>query len=342
MALMLAGSVGAAWAAGPPQITGMSAHQGPEVGRLSVRIFGNNLTGATAVDFGGVPAESFFKTSNAGELGAFSPPGKGTVDVTVTTPEGTSEIVPADRFTYRATPEFGHCESLGGGNGKFRSNCQEEEASGLDPRAVFEWFPGFEGSRPLKLLGLTFVVGGFKLETPGKAKIDCASGGSAGEITGPTTFDVASILLSGCTSKLGKATASCQGPSMASGEVATAPLEGQMGITELNEQLLNKDKAGVEFSAAGAEPFAQFSCGGTPVTVRGATILEMKTPNKMVEKLSWKAAESKGAQKPPTSFVGHPPVGLEVQIGEGAYEPVGLSIKASGATEERLMFNTKV
>jgi hypothetical protein len=115
-----------------------------------------------------------------------------------------------------------------------------------------------------------------------------------------------------------------------------------MGITELNPTQDNKDQAGVELSAEGSEPIAQFSCGGTPVTIRGAVILDMKKPNKTVQSVSWKAAASKGVQKPPTSFLSQPAVGLEVEIGEAALEPIALTLKATGATEQALMFNTKV
>jgi hypothetical protein len=342
MALMLAGTLSAAWAAGPPQVTKLDQRQGPEVGGLTVIVRGENLSGATAVDFGGVPAQKFFLQNNGGQIGAVSPPGTGVVDVTVTTPEGTSAIVPGDEFTYRATPEFGRCLHVGSG-GKFRaSGCQSEEASGEDPRAVFEWFPGFEGSQPLEHLGLTFTAGkGLKLETA-TAKFACTSAGGAGAITGPTTLSFPSLALSGCTSKLGKATAVCQGPSLAAGEVHTAPLEGQMGITAVSPTQDNKDQAGVELSAAGSEPIAQFSCGGTSVTIRGAVILDMKKPNKTVQTVSWKATASKGVQKPPTSFLSQPAIGLEVEIGEGGLEPIALALNATGATEEALMFNTKV
>lgn len=344
VAAALACTAGTAWAAEPPHVNKLDQRQGPEVGRLSVAVRGSNLSGASAVEFGGVPAESFLVENGGGEIRAVSPPGTGVVDVTVTTPAGTSEIVPGDEFTYRATPEWGRCISVGGGNGgNFRAaGCQSEEASGEDPRAVFEWFPGFEGSRPLTKLGLTFVASkGWKLETPEGTKFSCASAGGAGEITGPTTMGFASIALSGCTSKLGKTTASCHGPSLAEGEVQTAALDGQMGITELNPKTTTKDQAGVELSAAG-ETIAEFSCGGTPVMLRGPVILDMKKPNKRTEKVSWKAAASKGVQKFPTSFWEQAPVGLEVKIGEGAYEPIALTIKATGATEEALIFNTKV
>jgi hypothetical protein len=51
------------------------------------------------VRFGSVNAH-LFTMNNAGQITAISPPGTGTVDVTVTTAAGTSASVAADRFTY--------------------------------------------------------------------------------------------------------------------------------------------------------------------------------------------------------------------------------------------------
>ena len=62
-------------------------------------ITGTGFTGATAVDFGTTPATSFTVVSDT-SITADSPAGTGTVDVTVTTPGGTSATSPADQFTY--------------------------------------------------------------------------------------------------------------------------------------------------------------------------------------------------------------------------------------------------
>ena len=70
-----------------------------EIVRVVIR--GHCFTGATKVLFGSVPARIFTETS-AGSIQA-SPPQQpaGTVDVTVTTPAGTSAInAPADQYRY--------------------------------------------------------------------------------------------------------------------------------------------------------------------------------------------------------------------------------------------------
>jgi hypothetical protein len=66
-----------------------------------VTITGKGLSGATAVSFGGTPAASF-EVSSATSVTAVSPAhAAATVDVTVTTPGGTSAIVKGDRFKYK-------------------------------------------------------------------------------------------------------------------------------------------------------------------------------------------------------------------------------------------------
>ena len=66
-------------------------------------ISGTNLAGATAVHFGKVKATTF-DISPTGQIVVTSPAGKaGTVNVTVTTPGGTSAVTPNDEFTYSGT-----------------------------------------------------------------------------------------------------------------------------------------------------------------------------------------------------------------------------------------------
>jgi hypothetical protein len=87
-------------ASNAPVVTHVSPNRG---GLFSlVLITGHNLTGATSVSFGnGHPA--FFLTLSSSFIVALAPPQpRGTtVDVTVTTKNGTSATSAADRFTYR-------------------------------------------------------------------------------------------------------------------------------------------------------------------------------------------------------------------------------------------------
>jgi IPT/TIG domain len=85
-----------------PTVKKLAPKKGATSGGTSVTITGTGFSGATAVSFGGTAAASF-KVDSASSITAVSPGhSSGTVDVTVTTPGGTSAIVSKDRFKYGA------------------------------------------------------------------------------------------------------------------------------------------------------------------------------------------------------------------------------------------------
>jgi hypothetical protein len=85
-------------------VTLVSPTSGPTAGGTSVTVTGTNLTGASAVSFGGTAAASFIVNS-ATSITAVSPAeAAGTVDITVTTVGGTSATSSADQFTFVAAP----------------------------------------------------------------------------------------------------------------------------------------------------------------------------------------------------------------------------------------------
>jgi len=88
-------------APGPPAVDAVDPNHGTSFGGSTVTIYGRGLFGATAVRFGTVQATQFFAFSDS-QIVATSPAGTSsvTVDVTVTTPAGTSPAVGADHFTY--------------------------------------------------------------------------------------------------------------------------------------------------------------------------------------------------------------------------------------------------
>ncbi|WP_435848491.1 IPT/TIG domain-containing protein [Streptomyces javensis] len=86
--------------AAAPTLTAISPATGPAAGGTAVTLTGTNLLGATAVRFGAVNATSFTVVS-ATQITAVAPLGSGTVQVTVTTPGGTSNGV---SYTYVAVP----------------------------------------------------------------------------------------------------------------------------------------------------------------------------------------------------------------------------------------------
>lgn len=88
----------------PPTVTGVSPNAGPPEGNTSVTITGTDFTGATAVHFGTGLATDV-NVGSATSITCKSPAGTGTVDVTVTTPAGTSSVTSADQFTYTSAPQ---------------------------------------------------------------------------------------------------------------------------------------------------------------------------------------------------------------------------------------------
>lgn len=89
-----------AWAAAPT-VTAIGPSSGSSSGGTNVQITGTGFTGATAVKFGVVNAASFTVSSDTLIL-AVAPAGatNAVLDITVTTPGGTSATSAADRFTY--------------------------------------------------------------------------------------------------------------------------------------------------------------------------------------------------------------------------------------------------
>lgn len=101
-----------------PTIKSLSPKQGLAGKPRSVTISGANFTGATEVHFGRQSAS--FTIVKSTRLKATTPVAEtlGPVDVTVTTPAGTSEVTPADRYEFLAdepwaeevSPEIGSAE----------------------------------------------------------------------------------------------------------------------------------------------------------------------------------------------------------------------------------------
>jgi hypothetical protein len=86
-----------------PVVSSVSPSSGIPGDATLVMISGANFTGATAVTFGSDAAPEF-EVDSSTLIRVSSPPGMtGTVDVTVTTPAGTSATSPMDKFTFGPT-----------------------------------------------------------------------------------------------------------------------------------------------------------------------------------------------------------------------------------------------
>ncbi|MGP3967554.1 IPT/TIG domain-containing protein [Streptomyces sp. 6N223] len=90
----------------PPTVQSVSPASGPTTGGNAVAVTGTNFTGATAVRFG-ERASPAFTVNSATRITAIAPQGSGTVQVTVTTPAGTSNGLPYGYVTV-APPKVTH------------------------------------------------------------------------------------------------------------------------------------------------------------------------------------------------------------------------------------------
>jgi hypothetical protein len=83
-----------------PQLTALLPTSGGPGGGYGLLIGGKYLNGATSVSFGGTTVKPTSISKNGKFLAVIVPPGVGTVEVTVTTPSGSSVDTSEDQFTY--------------------------------------------------------------------------------------------------------------------------------------------------------------------------------------------------------------------------------------------------
>ncbi len=86
-----------------PQVSGLNRTSGPNAGGTSVTINGQYFSGASQVRFGSTAATAFTVISDT-QIVATAPAGTGTVDVIVTTSDGTSAAVAGSKFAYIPPP----------------------------------------------------------------------------------------------------------------------------------------------------------------------------------------------------------------------------------------------
>ena len=90
-------------ASAPPVILAVHPASGPGAGGKRITVVGTNLQGARSVLFGNLPATGFMVNATGTTIVAFTPTDvAGIVNVTVTTPKGTTPTRTADQYTYLA------------------------------------------------------------------------------------------------------------------------------------------------------------------------------------------------------------------------------------------------
>jgi alpha-tubulin suppressor-like RCC1 family protein len=309
-----------------PAVASVSPSSGPEAGGTTVAIGGSEFTGSSSVTFGGSSAASF-TVNSATSITAVSPPGMRSVDIRVTTPEGTSAPVAADRFRYERTetagpPEFGRCIKVSAKTGGFSNAGCTKKAAGS-----YAWMPG------VAKRGFTSSAGATTLETVKGTKVLCTAEAGKGEYLGLKLIGNVVLKFSGCTSQGGE----CTSVGGHSREVVTNPLEGVLGIRKATAT----PRLALQLFPSGFEPVAEFSClGGTTFVVRGAVTVPVVS-NKMQLTSALKFAARRGRQKP-EGFEGGPREILETSINRSPFEQAGLSSDVQQASEEPVEINSVV
>ena len=83
-----------------PTLTSITPNTGLVTGGTNVTITGTNLQNASSVNFG--QAQGTIVTDSSSQITAVAPAGSGTVDITVTTPSGTTSPTVADQYSFGA------------------------------------------------------------------------------------------------------------------------------------------------------------------------------------------------------------------------------------------------
>jgi alpha-tubulin suppressor-like RCC1 family protein len=325
-------------AAGPPVpvITAVNPETGPTGGGAPVTVEGFNLGGATAVEFG--PHEAGGITSDSPTaVVAVSPPSRPRkVEVTVTTPFGTTGTSPADHYRYEPETalELGRCLKVAKGTGQYgTSKCSEPEAGG-----EWEWTPGVTNT-------------GFKIQTgkknkeaitleDAKGKIVECKGATAGggQYSGPVSATDVTIAFTGCATGSSKKAPKCTSPGAQAGELVTTELTGEIGFEqkELNNaalELVPTDEG---------QPFLTFNCGTEAIEVTGGVfgaLAPVDSPDSPSFNLTY---SSNNGNQHITQFEGGAHRSLEVSIEGTPFQRVALTAGLAIISEEDLELNTTI
>jgi hypothetical protein len=281
----------------PPAVTGVSPGAGPTAGSTSVTITGTNLGSATAVDFG--TTQATITNDTATSITATSPAGSaGTVDVTVTTPGGTSATSNADKFSYDPKPTVSgvspNAGPTAGGNSVtitgtgFVSGATVKFGTASATGVTFNTATSITATAPAGSAGTVDVT----VTTPGGTSTTSSAdhytyesaptvsgvNPTAGPTAGGTPVTITGTNLTGATTvKFGTASATNVVSVSSTQVTATAPA-GSAGAVDVTvttpagtSATSNADKYTYEAAptVTGIAPSAGPTAGGTPVTITG-------------------------------------------------------------------------
>jgi alpha-tubulin suppressor-like RCC1 family protein len=285
----------------------------------TLRVEGANVGEATEVKLGAVGAH--FTVDSIEELTVVVPPGAGYVPVTVVTQlnEATSEgnanvpyVLQNLDYSYAVAPTFGGCERSETEKGGLLedSNCTKP-ATGQE----HEWLP-YPGGTSLATTGAAL-----SMETAGVA-VACRSSSARGTFADDKTITGLVLKLSECE----RAGQKCTSLGEAQGTVTADPLVALLGFSKLGKTT-KKDELGLEFSPMSGS-FAEFTCGSTPVTVRGSVVAQVTPVDKQTHKVTFTLKASKGKQKL-TGLLEMPLAALETSVEGGEFQGTTVTGKMS-------------
>jgi hypothetical protein len=240
-----------------------------------------------------------------------------------------------------SAPEFGRClkqatKSLSNFDSakcvKLAGEDAGTEAEKLK-KGNYQWFSGVVNNKFTMSLKAETVL---SLETVGGFLLTCKGGTGSGEYTSPKTVGGLVLALNACEFAGGK----CNSPGKGTGQVTTAALEGVLGVAKIGTESPRNDTLAIELHAPVGQNFAEISCGGLPVVVRGS-MLHNVAANAMKLTATEKFIQSKGMQKP-DHFAGGTPKEhvLETSIGGGPFEQSGLALTSILTNEEKVEAST--
>jgi alpha-tubulin suppressor-like RCC1 family protein len=235
-----------------PSVTAITPKAGPEVGGTSVTITGTKFKEVTAVKFGATNARSF-KVNSETSITAVSPPGSGTVYVTVTAAGWASGGTAPSEFTYENLPQVGRCLKIGSKGVYKTANCVTE-APGHN--GAYEWAPG-----PPKP-GFSAKTTSPRLETVAKHLVQCAAGKFSGQWSGLRSASI-TLTFTGCSTVLQEKLVKCETSPIEAGVIKTEPLEAQLGYIS-TEGTIPKIGLDLALPKNPSNALVRFTCGAPP------------------------------------------------------------------------------
>jgi len=219
-------------------------------------------------------------------------------------------------------PEFGRCIKVPAGMGRYENGgCSKE---GIEKN--YEWYAGVAKRK------FTTTGGVSTIEKASGFKVVCKSESGTGEYNGPKAVAGVVLRFRECSSSAGK----CKSKAAADGEVVTSSLKGALGVETLSTEAIKNEIALDLSPVEGA--FAEFSCGGYPILIRGS-VIGPTTANAMSLSPARNYRATSGKQKP-ERFEGEPRDVLEESFLEGNFERAGLTMDTTQANEERIEINS--